>query len=278
MIPLIKWPFKRPGSLIPVFFLCFFQMINGQLTAPGVESEGLAGCSTMLKGSASIAGNQAGLGWNNEKSLLAEYTMPLMMKEMGIAGLSLSLPLYHGNAGVKMISGGIPGYRDQSLWLSYGLRTGENFTLGAGLFYNLISIRSKLNHQFRVSFAGGVQVKITEDLLLAGHILYPFQYNSSRSEHGGLKASISLGGYYAFYAANRLFAECRFTESGIPVLHAGIESTIGKVVKVRGGYKTKPASFSFGCGFRIHRIRILFASNLIFNYGLSSSFGLNYEL
>jgi hypothetical protein len=253
-------------------------MINGQLAYPGVESAGLAGCYVMLKGCSSIAGNQAGLGWNNEKSLNTDYIMPLMVKEIGIAGLSLSLPLYHGNAGVKLISGGIPGYRDQSLWISYGLRTGEKFTTGAGLYYNHISIRNKFNHQFRVSFAGGVQVKINDRILLGGHILYPFQYNSSKAEYGQLRASLSLGAYYEFYAHNKLYAQCRFDALGTPSISAGIESTVGKVVTIRAGFRSNPSAFTFGSGFRISRFRILFASQLIFNYGLSSSFGINYEL
>ena len=123
MIPLKEWPYKRPGSLIPVFFLSLCQLINAQLLPPGVESAGLAGCYTMLKGANSIAGNQAGLGWMEEMNINAEFAMPFLVKEMGIAGASLSVPLYHGNIAAKLISGGIPGYRDHSLWVSYGLRT-----------------------------------------------------------------------------------------------------------------------------------------------------------
>jgi len=253
-------------------------MLSAQYSVTGTESAGLAGCYTSLSGVSAVAGNQAGLGWEREKMLSAEFSMPFMMKELGIAGLAFSLPMVHGNLAGKLTSAGIPGYHDNALWVSYGLRVQKNITAGAGLFYNLISIKGKPVHQTRVSFAGGIQVKINSQMVIGGHILYPLQYNSSEIVYSRLQSQVSFGCSYEFFKNNRLYGEFRMNASQHPVFVAGVESVIGNTITFRGGILTHPTTFSIGTGFLSGKFHLLFASHLVYQYGLTSFFGIGYEI
>lgn len=268
---------RRPGALFPVFFLLVFNLAGAQSFQAGPQSAGVGGCYATRSGATAIAGNQAGLGWDGERLVMAECSMPFLVRELGIAGISLSLPLYHGHIAGKFISAAIPGYHDHSLWLSYGLRIHQHISAGAGLCSNLIGIRDRLIHHYRVSFAGGLQVKTGERLIMAGHILYPLQYSSSERSEVRLAGQIALGCSYEFFENNLLHAECRVDGNGHPLFIAGIESAPGELVTLSAGISSNPLGFSFGTGFRLTHCAVVLAFRQVMKYGLTSSIGLEYE-
>ena len=278
MIPLLQWILKRPGTFVPVFFLSLFSILKAQYHLPGTSSAGLAGCVSALSGISGIDGNQGGLGWSGDAIICAEYAMPFTMKELGYAGLSATIPALDGNLGGKLVSGGIRGYREHSLWLSYGLRLGKQFSAGAGLFYNITSTGNKIVHHHRTSFAGGIQVRLSEQLIIGGHVRFPYQYSNPGSPYRRLQAAISLGGALDFFQSNTFYAECELNEITRFSISAGVKSVLGKLVILQTGFRTSPATFSFGTGFKITKMEIRFASQMIYKSGSSTFFGIHYEL
>ena len=278
MGPLIEWILKRPGALIPVFFLLACIPSFSQWLPPDGQSAGIAGCYTSLSGITSIEGNQAGMGWNEHPILALEYVMPFTVKELGYSSLSAVFPASHGSMGGKLISGGMQGYRDHSIWISYGLKIGSQCTAGIGIHTNVISTSGRFFHRIRSGCTGGIQLRISERFMIGGQVRYPVQYNSSGSPYSKLKSAVSLGASLEIHQGSYMHADMFLTEFNSYAFSAGFHSDIRDRLRFLAGFKTSPPGFTAGSGFRISGFELLFVSQLHLHYGISSFFSLSYGI
>jgi len=278
MIKHLKRALKRPGTLIPVFFFAICNPIHTQYLPPATESAGIGNCFTVRNGISCASGNQAGLAWDEDGYLSADFAMPFNLPEFGIASLTASLPVFNGVIAGRLFSRGVRGYHEGAGWVSYGLRIGEQLAVGTGIYFEMISISSDPVHSFAASFAGGIQYRINDMWQIGGHLLFPYNFSKTKDPGKRLPPQLSMGCGYQFYRDNMICLEYRYNEVTGHAVIAGIESRPADPVVLRTGLISNPFTFTMGFGYRFNRFELTVASQLILRYGLSSFIGLQYAL
>ena len=141
----LKWNLKRPGLLIPVFFLSM-SPVSGQLSWRDSFVSAAGGCYVSRTGITSSRNNQAGLGWINQHSITTQHAQPYFLGELGIASLSMQVPVKQGGFGVTFSTFGLRGLRETSSWISYGMKLFPDIAAGIGIHLWNTSIRDDLVH------------------------------------------------------------------------------------------------------------------------------------
>jgi len=83
------WMLKRPGILIPVFFLSLvYGPVIGQVQWPGTAAAALGNSYVCRQGYMCTIQNQAGLGFIEQSSISIQHGRPYLLKELGISSIS----------------------------------------------------------------------------------------------------------------------------------------------------------------------------------------------
>ena len=268
-IPSSGWR-KRPGILIPVFFLCLLQgPLFGQKLWPGAASAALGGSRVCLQGYWCASQNQAGLGFLETSSISLQHSMPYLLSELGISSLSLQFSSPAGALGIAFSTLGLKGFRQSSLWLSYGLKLNTSLSAGLGIHFWFTSVPEQVFATPGVSFALGLLLQINGQWMLGARLLHPAGWYSatelSRLKQGTIEAGIS----YTFFGMARILAELQFNTLNQLQLRSGMEWNLNRTVLLRIGFCDRPATFSGGIGLHYPR----WIADISFQYG--TAYGLS---
>ena len=276
MILLLKRIFARPRKLIPVFFLFFFSL-EGQFLPGDAGSASLGGSFAAASGFSSVSGNQAGLGWTDQRSVSLNHSMPFMIPGLGSSVLAAQFPALGGAIGVAISSTGMTGFRQSSLWCAYGMKLSRQVTAGIGLYYSTISLFQKLVYGFRVNCAAGIQLRIHEKLKLGAHVRYPVGWTAKRGYLNTQSMHISTGLSYTFFQTNTYFADIQMLAGGPVRVSSGIQTRVNKSVTIRLGLHNKPISYAGGIEIHLSKLILLMTSEYIADIGTTPYTALAYE-
>lgn len=173
-----KWTIRRPGFLIPVFFLSCCP-VYGQAHWHDANTAALGGCYVSRTSTSSAGLNPAGLGRMDKSSFSLNHSRPFITPDLDIIALSVQFFLKRGGPGLTLSTMGITGMRQTSVWISYGLKLHPRLFAGAGIHLRNLGHRENAIYHFDAGYALGLQFRISNDLMLGAHMSRPAAWHSS---------------------------------------------------------------------------------------------------
>lgn len=268
---------KRPGILIPVFFLSLVHTtVTGQVQWPGAASAALGGCYVTLQGNFSASLNQAGLGFTEQSLVTVQHCRPYLLKELGRSSISGQFKTGSGAVGIALGSQGLTGFRQTSLWLSYGMKLHPRISAGVGIHLWNSSIAEQFIYAPGVSFALGLQIRINDQWTLGGGLYHPVGWNALPVVFSQKQMVIAAGCSYSFLRAGLFFSELHIKpEEGI-ILCNGLEWILNPHTSLRTGVCSRPFTFSWGVSLKFTKWVMDFSFQYRPHSGLSPLTSLTY--
>ncbi|MCP4312175.1 MAG: hypothetical protein GY790_12990 [Bacteroidetes bacterium] len=275
MILPLKWIIRRPGFLIPVFFLSCFQ-IAGQVHWQDAESAALGRCYVTRLGTSCAGLNQAALGRIDKSSCSLHHLRPFITPELDILTLSLQLSLKRGGPGLSLSTMGITGMRQTSAWISYGLMLHPRLYAGAGIHLLNTGIREDALFHTEAGFALGLQFMVSDELILGAHVKHPKTWAGSKSGPADEHPVISTGFSYSFYKTALLHTELNVT-AGLPIQWCnGLAIKISDSLQLLLGINNQPWSLSAGLSLKHKSWGINLAGTFCMDSGATPATSLAY--
>ena len=242
---------KRPGILIPVFFL---SLVHGTVCCqdpiPGTASASLGGSSVCLQDYWCTGQNQAGLGFIEQSSVTLQHSMPYLLKELGISSLAGQFTFQRGALGALLSTMGLRGLRQNSLWLSYGLRLHPDISAGLGIHFWNTSCTEQLIYAPGISFALGLQIRINKQWNLGARLIHPVKWSDRDPFPIQAFMSIETGFSYSFFRSAQLYLELHIKPGGGIIVCSGMEWALKKQISLRTGICTGPFTYSWGISMK----------------------------
>ena len=255
------WSLKRPGFFLPVFFLSLFvRTVTGQFTGQEASVAAMGGTFIARSGYSCAIQNQAGLGWVKEHSVSLYHSRPFM--ELGISSVGLQVSTEKGAWGTCFSSYGIPGLRQSSLWVSYGMAITPVLSAGIGMHFWTFSLPEKKLYDPGSSLALGLQARINEQWVLGAHILHPADWNDTASDHPDFTMTISAGCSYSFFKTAIFYSELYMAPEKRIQWANGIEWNLRNSIRFMLGIHNQPFTWSAG----ISVIRKRYELQITFQY------------
>jgi len=252
MISPRKWIWKRPGILLPVFFLSLFPATgNGQYVIPESAAAALGGAFVAGSGYMAASQNQAGLGWADQHSLSLQHSRPFMV--LGISVLAARLKDRKGAWGTVLSTYGITGLRQSSLWISYGMRLSPHLSAGLGMRFQTYSIPEKSFYHPGLDLALGLQTRISDQWVLGAHM-------ASESSRQGM--CLSAGFSYSFFNTATSYSEFHVRPGQRIQLSQGLEWALQNKISLMMGISNLPVTWAVGLAV----LRNNWAIHLAFQY------------
>ena len=240
-----KWFIRRPGFLIPVFFLSCCSLA-GQGYRLDAESAALGSCFVTLSGASSAGLNQAGLGRKSKSSCTLHHIRPFIITDLYIASLSVQVALKKGGPGLTLSTMGITGMRQTSAWFSYGMMLHPSLSAGVGILLGGTTISKEAFWGISAGFAMGLQFRVNNELCLGAHITNPASWPGSSLSIRQKSLMITTGLSYLFYKTARYFTEFHVRADRPVQWCNGLEIKIKDTLLLLMGLKNQPWTLSSG--------------------------------
>ena len=254
MISPRKWILKRPGIFIPVFFLALVHTKgSGQVQWQEAASAALGGCFLTLQGYSCANQNPAGLGFIEQSSISLQHSRPYLIKELGSSSISGQFISGTGAFGMALATQGLRGFRQSSLWFSYGLKLHTGLSAGVGIHLWNSTLPEQLIYAPGCSFALGLQIHINEQWKLGARLFHPAGWNAYPDRPFQKQMALAAGCSFSFLQAGIFYMELHAKpEEGI-LLCGGLEWSLSRNTLLRTGICTKPFIFSWGISLNFTR-------------------------
>ena len=267
------WNLKRPGIVLPVFFLSLIPLI-GQISWQEASVASLGNTFVTRSGYCNARHNQAGLGWIDISTITLQHSRPFTLNELGISILSAQILAGEGAFGATLSSFGISGLRETSAWISYGMKLQHGITAGLGIHFWSSTIPNQMFFHTGFSFAIGIQAKINDQFVIGAHVNHPIGWYADIPGPENDPMVISMGGSYTFFQTITYYSNFKFhSKTQIQSCH-GIKLQFKERVDLLMGMHNQPISISGGVSTIFPNWRLIIAFEYIMESGSipSSSF------
>jgi len=266
MNPPSWWYLKRPGMLIPVFFLSLISA-QGQFHA-GEASVAAAGESFATRsGFSSAMLNQAGLARIRRPAVALHHQQPFLTGEVSVSSLVFQLPVSPGAFGFNYSSWGIRGLRHSAAWISYGLDLRPDLSVGMGMHFHFSSIPGEPFHCWGASCALGIQFMVNDDLSLGAHVMHPAGWSNAMTDGRIQEMMITTGISYSFFQKAIFYADLHIRSGDFLQTGFGLETGITDHVRLCLGMHNVPLSLACGVEVQHHSWSIQIASQYVIDHG-----------
>ena len=177
---------------------------------------------------------------------------------------------------ILLSSFGIPGFRQSSLWISFGMKFHPSVTAGLGLQFQNTGISERAFFHSAISCALGIQVKLNEDLCLSGHVMHPAHWSDLDARLSNDKMMISAGISYTFFEIATYFSDLHLLPSGVLQWCHGIEINAAEKLTLILGMHNHPWSVSGGMALKYHHWSVNLAAEYCFDTGTTPSSAITY--
>lgn len=272
-----KWNLRRPGILLPVFFLSLIP-VNGQISWQEASVTSLGNTFVTRTGYCLARHNQAGLGWIDRNTVSLQHSRPFTLNELGISTLSAQILAGGGAFGTTLSSVGIAGLRQTSAWISYGMKLQQRITVGLGLHFWNSSIPDQMFFNPGFSFALGIRAKINDQFVLGAHVLHPLGWYADSPGPVNDGMVISMGCSYTFFQIISYYFDLQLIpEYQIQSCH-GIQLKFKERAEMLLGMHNKPFSISGGVAVNFPKWTLYIAYEYIIDSGYMPSSSFTYAL
>jgi hypothetical protein len=194
--------------------------------------------------------NQAGLGFIDQSSISLQHSMPYLLKELGISSLAGQFTFPRGALGIVLSTQGLRGFRQNSIWLSYGLRLHPNISAGLGIHLWNTTLTEQLIYAPGISFALGIQIRVNKQWELGARLFHPAGWSARTELSGQELMSIESGFSYSFFRTSRILFDLHINPGYSIILSSGMEWILNKQINLRVGICNRPFTYSWGISLK----------------------------
>jgi len=260
MILPLRWMLKRPGWLIPVFFLLSFQTcVSAQGIWPELSTAALGGAFVNSAGESCAGLNQAGLAMRDQNSLCLQHSRPYLLGELGRSSLSGQFLTGNGALGILLSTQGIKGLRQSSLWLSYGMKLHPEIGIGVGIHLWNSSLPEQVFYAPGMGVALGFQARVHKNWMVGAHVLHPASWCPLPLQQARPGMILSSGFSYNFLEFATVYSEIRAMPGLGMILAEGLEWRLNERASMSAGFSNKPTTLAWGISLRLSTWHLQFA-------------------
>nr|MDQ3049071.1 hypothetical protein [Bacteroidota bacterium] len=139
----------------------------------GSRSASMGNASVSLSDVWSSHHNQAGLGFMRDASAGVYYENRFLLKELGVKGLAIAVPVKVGTFGLAVSNFGYSAYSENKYSLSFAKAFGEKFSAGIALNYHTVKIAEGYGSNGTFAAEVGLQSKPLKGLTIGAHVFNP---------------------------------------------------------------------------------------------------------
>jgi hypothetical protein len=256
-----------------IFLGSHFVDAAGDRTVAGGRAAAMGTTSVTLPDEWSANNNQAGLAWCSRFGAGIYYESRYLLKDLSREVIALTLPAGHGAFGISIDQFGFSLYSEMNAGLAYGMRLTKWFAAGVRVNYLRLHIADGFKDNHVVSCAIGLQFRASEHLWLGLHVDNPVPVKLSAGSHERLPTIMQFG--ISWRITEDLHADLEVEKYLVhkPVLKGGIEYRPAKLLFLRMGLLSNPATFTFGFGLEFGNLQFDIASSyhLVLGYSPQAS-------
>ncbi len=256
MYPLLQWALRRPGIIVPVFFLSLFRMAPAQDGCPGAWSLALGGINSLEEHAQHVSRNPALPGSAEGHLFAAGHARPFLLKEIGITSLEGVHPAFPGTLKWRISNHGLKGFRQFESALGFGMVLSENLSAGVSFHYYNTVTREQVNYLWTLGPGAGIHYRISPRTAMAVMIMNPLSTGNHARYGPGFPAELSMGISRMVYENATLLSELTLRSPGLMLIRTGLSWCVSPGVIIRSGYHAQPHTFSFGAGIRSGQLLI----------------------
>lgn len=242
-------------------FVCSLCHAGAWATGGNARHAALGGAGVGLSGFSSLFYNQAGMTSVESITAGINYENRFLLQELSTCSFGLLIPVKSGSLGMSIKRFGYSAYSENKYALAYARKFTEKFSAGIQLDYLHTQIAGEYASFSQLCFEAGFLLSLSEKTLLAVHAFNPLNVDLiDKEDWEQLPVVLSLGMVHHF--SDNLLATLEAEKHNLyPVsVKAGLEYTAGGCISLRIGFCNDPSCFSFGCGFKLKKLRIDVAS------------------
>lgn len=254
----------------------------------GARARSLGGAAVTLGDFWALVNNQAGLAGLNGLTLGAAFENSFLVGEMGAELLGVVIPFRKSTFGFSWHHSGYEAFRKIKIGGAFARSFGERLHAGLQLDYLATFIGGGYGHGRGITFEAGMQVQVSDHLVMGMHTFNPLVIKYNRIENERAVSRYTLGIRYEF--SSQLFL-CLETEKDLdykPGVRAGLEYKPAKTAVVRIGYATLPAAsgtsrfsiascMTFGFGLEFNGLQLDLGTSIHSSLGWSPILSLCYD-
>ena len=243
------------------------------------REKSLAGIATCLSDGWSVFGNQAGMVSTAYPEAGVSYGNYFLLKELGLKAAYATLPVSENVFAVSFYRFGNETYNENKLGLAYARKIAPGFS--AGFQFNYFSIHLPENERSPgISvFEGGIQYRLSENLMIGAHCFNPFQSGiKTESIRYKLPCLFRLGIGTTVTEELLLFCEMEKDLKQELVLKFGAEYRILDKFQIRGGLSGKNNLLALGLAYSAKKLRTDFSWQYNYRLGSTPSVAISYRL
>ena len=234
-----------------LFLLLSYPCVYGQgniLRPQGARSAALGHNAETFRDINATLANQAGLGFIDQTGGMLNLERRFLLPGLSHASMGVAVPVQKGSAfGFTTQFFGNSDYNELKIGLGYGRKLFENFSFGAQINYIGVQIREGGNEGV-FTFETGVLGRVMDNLLLGVHVFSPMRVTFSNDyvlpTILRMSAQLEVSKQVDFFVG--IDKDLELEEN----YKFGIEYRYLTKTAFRLGMTTRPASLSFGFGFK----------------------------
>lgn len=263
--------------------IAFFSLCVGLVARAGNEnfpvgarSAAMGNASVSLSDVWSAHHNQAGLGFMNRISAGVYYENRFMIKELGLKGGAIAIPVKAGAFGLSVSNFGYTSYNENKYSLSFAKAFGKKLSFGIAMDYLTTKIAEGYGSKGVLAAELGIQSRPLKGLTIGAHVFNPTHARLTDYNNERIPTIIRLGADYNFSEKVTCAIETEKDMSKKAIFKAGVEYKAVKEFYLRAGISTNPDLGSFGFGLNLKNLKIDVSANYHQVLGVSPQFGLMY--
>ena len=243
----------------------------------GARSSAMGNASVSLCDLWSAHHNQAGLGFVREISAGVHYENRFMIKELGVRGGAIALPIKAGTFGLCITNFGYSGYSENKYSVSFAKAFGNKFSAAIAMDYLTTKIGEGYGDKGVLAGEVGIIAKPLKNLTIGAHVFNPTRAKIAEYDDERLPTIIRLGADYSFSDKVTVALETQKDISQKAEFKAGLEYKAVKEFYLRIGISTNPTLSCFGFGINLKNFKIDLAANYHQVLGISPQVNLSYS-
>ena len=227
----------------------------------GARAAGMGNITTVTSGFWSLYNNQAGLANYKNISAGIYYENRFMLQALSLKALGFVIPTNSGVFGVSYSNFGYSIYNENKLGLAYAKSFGKKISVGIQLDYLHTHINDDFKDKSVITFEAGFQAKLTDDFCVGVHVFNPLNAKINDYKNERIPAVFKLGIAYLISKDVICLFEIEKITAQNPNIKAGMEYKILSKAYIRIGFMSDPATFTFGFGLKIKKLRFDIAAS-----------------
>ena len=261
-----------------LIFSSFSAQAGGENFPMGGRAAGLSNATVSLSGLWAVHHNQAGLARLERPVAGLYYENRYLVKELGLKGGAVAIPVKSGVFGLVVSSFGYSQYSENKYGIAYSRQLSPGFSMGIQLDYLTTQFAETYENKGVLAGEIGMQAKVNEDWTIGAHLFNPTRSKLDNIEDERVPTILRIGMDYKFSENVMVVVETEKDIDHKAVVKAGLEYHIVEILYLRAGVSTNPFSNSFGFGLMLKDFNLDVATSYHNVLGYSPQVSLSYTL